>query len=141
MKFNIPDINGIDAWGYINTKLKTDPTYLANIDEFDKERSGTKLFRTFKFDDQLAVNLTAWCKKYLTEQKFNALCASLRKKNSRRKHNVFSVVIDNDTYNKLNDLSAVYEMTIKDCMSMLIEDRYQEVDPPVAKSAKVRRKK
>ena len=50
-------------------------------------------------------------------------------------------MIDNHTYNKLNDLSAVYEMTIKDCMSMLIEDRYQEVGPPVAKSAKVRRKK
>jgi hypothetical protein len=35
----------------------------------------------------------------------------------------------------------MYDMTIKDCISLLIEDRYQEVDPPVAKSANVRRKK
>ncbi len=141
MKLNITEISGIDAWTYINTKLKTDPGYLAHLEEFKKERSGTKIFCAFKFDDQLAVNLTAWCTEYLTEQKFSALCSSLRKKNSRRKHNVFSVVIDNDTYYKLNDLSAMYDMTIKDCISLLIEDRYQEVDPPVAKSANVRRKK
>ena len=84
--------------------------------------------------------LNNWCKKYLQDKQLNSLRAALRKKRSRRKKDVLSIELDRDIYSDLKDLAAAEDMTLKDYLAMLIQDRYHEVKPPVANRAKQRKK-
>jgi len=140
MRFSITNENQKDAWAYISNKLKNDPNYLY-FDDLGKEDEAKDTFRAIRFNEDLtAEKLNNWCKKYLQDKQLNSLRAALRKKRSRRKKDVLSIELDRDVYSDLKDLAAAEDMTLKDYLAMLIQDRYHEVKPPVAKGAKQRKK-
>jgi hypothetical protein len=133
MRFNITDENKMIAWSYINRRIFNDPVYFFHDNDLDKEREATGLFRAIKLDDlMMTKNLQEWCKKFLLENQFKALCSSLRKKESRQKQRYFAVELINDSYNELNDLAKNEGTTIKDYLAKLVKREYQEIKPPVA---------
>lgn len=140
MRFSITTENKKDAWAYIFNKLQNDSTYLI-FDDLKKEDEAKALFRSINFNDESAAKeLDTWCKNYLQDKQLNSLRAALRKKSSRRNKDVLSIELDRDVYSDLNDLAAAEDMTLKDYLAMLIQDRYHEVKPPVANRAKQRKK-
>ncbi|MDY6975714.1 MAG: hypothetical protein SVW51_05710 [Pseudomonadota bacterium] len=140
MRFSITTENNKDARTYIFNKLQNDPNYL-NFDDLKKEDEAKALFRSINFNDESAAKeLDTWCKNYLQDKQLNSLRAALRKKSSRRNKDVLSIELDRDVYSDLNDLAAAEDMTLKDYLAMLIQDRYHEVKPPVANRAKQRKK-
>ncbi|GGF14963.1 hypothetical protein GCM10008027_44710 [Pseudoalteromonas gelatinilytica] len=140
MRFSITTENKKDAWAYIFNKLQNDSTYLI-FDDLKKEDKAKALFRSINFNDESAAKeLDTWCKNYLQDKQLNSLRAALRKKSSRRNKDVLSIELDRDVYSDLNDLAAAEDMTLKDYLAMLIQDRYHEVKPPVANRSKQRKK-
>lgn len=140
MRFSITTENKKDAGAYIFNKLQNDSAYLI-FDDLKKEDEVKALFRSINFNDESAAKeLDTWCKNYLQDKQVNSLRAALRKKRSRRNKDVLSIELDRDVYSDLKDLAAAEDMTLKDYLAMLIQDRYHEVKPPVANRAKQRKK-
>jgi hypothetical protein len=133
MIFNITDDNKMIAWSYIDRKILNDPVYFFHDDDLDKKTEATGLFRAIKLDDlMMTKNIENWCEKFLLEQQFTALRASLRQKESRQKQRYFKVELINDSYNELNDLARNDGTTIKEYLAKLVKREYEEIKPPAA---------
>lgn len=138
MRFSITPNNQRDVWSYIYNKLQNDSTYLS-FDDYKKEDDAKALFSSIRLDDDSAAkDLDAWCKNFLQDKQINSLRCALRKKLSRRNRDTLTKELDRDVYSDLNDLAAAKDMTLKDYLAVLIRDRYQVAQPPVAVRAKRR---
>ena len=134
--FSINNENKLNAFTYISNKIKNDSTYLSHLNDIDEEKlAGSQLVDVY----QDCNALDNWCRKYLTEKQFNALRAALRKRQSRKTKDNTAIELDRETYSDLNDLAAASGMTLKSYLTMLIEDKYNEIKPPVALHARKRR--
>ncbi len=149
MTFSITDENKRDAWWYIDRKLTAEVMYLEhlyNLDNgYEKEKAAKQAFRKLwpsngSASEMVAADVDAWCKANLTDKQFNSMRLALRKKASRRKNEVDSIEIDHKAYSNLNDLAAAADMSMKDYLTMLINERHEKEDPPVAYKASKRRK-
>jgi macrodomain Ter protein organizer (MatP/YcbG family) len=140
VRFSITPDNQRDVWTYIYNKLQNDSTYLT-FDDCKKEDNAKALFRSIKLSDDSATNdLDTWCKTFLQDKQISSLRSALRKKSSRRNRDTLTIELDRDVYSDLNDLAAANDSTLKDYLAALIQDRYHDVQPPVAERAKRRNK-
>lgn len=140
MRLSITPDNQKDVWTYIYNKLQNDSSYLT-FDDCNKEDNAKTLFRSIKLsDDSASMDLNAWCKNFLQDKQISSLRSALRKKSSRRNRDTLTIELDREVYSDLNDLAAADDITLKDYLSALIQDRYQVVQPPVAVRAKWRNK-